>query len=340
MTTLPMTPRAALATRRIVNLDQVACGIPSVVADGAAAGCRAVDCRVAGGVDLRVLPDRGLDVGAAWFGGVPLSWTSPRGECGPLDGPTDGAAWLDRFGGGLITTCGLRNVGSASEGHGLHGVIHHTPAGPVTTTRTVGDDGEVTVTVSATVDETAGLTGHLRLDRTVSTRTGGGHVDLVDTVTNLGDVTEAAPLLYHINLGAPLWSDGAQVSVTADRTVPRDDATRAAPGRWDEAPDPAPGAPERVVEHLLRPDPDGRATATVINAALGLEVEVAWIATTLPRCHQWVHPSLGVLGIEPANCSVLGRVADRRAGTLPTLEPGQARTTRLQVRARSTAVAA
>ena len=39
-----------------------------------------------------------------------------------------------------------------------------------------------------------------------------------------------------------------------------------------------------------------------------------------------------MLGLEPANCSVLGRAADRAAGRLPVLEPGEERVTRLEVR--------
>ena len=59
-----------------------------------------------------------------------------------------------------------------------------------------------------------------------------------------------------------------------------------------------------------------------------------WEAAALPRFHQWVHPAPGiaVLGLEPANCSVLGRAADRAAGRLPVLEPGEERVTRLEVR--------
>jgi hypothetical protein len=50
--------------------------------------------------------------------------------------------------------------------------------------------------------------------------------------------------------------------------------------------------------------------------------------------HQWVHPAPGIaaLGLEPANCSVLGRAADRAAGRLPMLAPGAERTTRLEFR--------
>jgi hypothetical protein len=103
---------------------------------------------------------------------------------------------------------------------------------------------------------------------------------------------------------------------------------------WQRAPDPADGAPERVYEHLVEPDGDGRCTVAVSSPALALRLEVEWDATTLPRLHQWVHPAAGVyvLGIEPANCSVLGRAADRAAGRLPMLDPGASRTTTLAVR--------
>lgn len=330
MTTLTTSPREALEARRLVNLDQVAVAAASTVADGPAHGCRAVDLRVAGGVHLRVLPDRGLDLGAAWFAGLPLAWVSAVGESAPLGVPRDGD-WLLAFGGGLVTTCGLRNVGRPSEGHGQHGAVSHQRARDVRTERRIAGDGQAELSVTGTVDETAGLTGHLRLERRVTTRTGAGLVELTDTVTNLGGGAEPAPLLYHVNLGAPLWDAGASLSVTAGEVVPRDDDARAGLASWSEPPRPDAAGPERVFEHRLEPDPDGRASATVANPAAGLRLRLSWDTAALPRCHQWVHPALGVLGVEPANCSVLGRAADRAAGTLPVLEPGETRTTGLRI---------
>lgn len=331
MTTLPTpVPGEALAGRRVVNLDQLASAAASTVEGGPAHGCRALDLRVAGGIDLRVLPDRGLDVGAAWFAGLPLAWISALGEAAPLAAP-GGTDWLERFGGGLVTTCGLRNVGAPSEGHGQHGAFSHQRARDVRAERRLRDDGQAELAVAGVVDELEGLTGHLRLERRLVTVTGRGLVELSDRVTNLGSHTEPAPLLYHVNLGAPLWDGGAVLEVTAARVVPRDDDARAALESWARPPEPDRAAPERVFEHRLVPDGAGWARAVVTNPGLGLRVEVAWDAATLPRCHQWVHPALGVLAIEPANCSVLGRAADRAAGTLPVLEPGAGRTTSLRI---------
>src|SRR3954453_21334251 len=111
-----MVPGAKLA-----NADQVATAVISTVAEGAAAGSRAVDIRVWNGIDLRLLPDRGLDIGAAWFRGTPLAWISQTGEQAPPEPEAlVDRAWGDFWGGGLVTTCGLSNVGEASEGYGLH----------------------------------------------------------------------------------------------------------------------------------------------------------------------------------------------------------------------------
>ena len=38
-----------------------------------------------------------------------------------------------------------------------------------------------------------------------------------------------------------------------------------------------------------------------------------------------------VVGMEPANCSVLGRAAERQRGTLQFLEPGERREYRLEI---------
>ena len=65
----------------------------------------------------------------------------------------------------------------------------------------------------------------------------------------------------------------------------------------------------------------------------GIEVEVR---SNLPRMWQWIEPSLGALGIEPANCSVLGRAHDRAEGRLPMLAPGETRETWLAITAKET----
>lgn len=317
---------------RLPTLDQLATATESVVADGPASGCRAIDLRVYGGIDLRVLPDRGCDLGAAWFRGLPLSWTSAVGERAPF-APPSGEEWLDAFGGGMMVTCGLRNVGWASEGVGLHGVFSHQRGRVVEVDRRRTERG-VAAVVRAVVRDASHSRWHLELERTITTHTGEGRVEVLDVTRNRGAAPEPAPILYHVNVGAPLWDDGARLEMPCSGGVVPDAAAVAcgAAESWASPPAEDP-AGERGYEHLVEPGPDGWAEARVVNERVGVQLTLRWDAGPLPRFNQWIHPAPGVyvLGLEPANCSVQGRAHDRAEGRLPVLEPGAERVTRLEI---------
>jgi len=311
----------------VLSAAQRATAVESVVSNGPAAGCRAIDVRVLDGIDVRILPDRGCDIGAAWSRGVPLGWISAVGEAAPRPGAW-GAAWA----GGLVTTCGRRNVGAPSEGHPQHGDATHVRA-TVTSVRRAEVDGELAVVVEAAMREADALGPCLETHRTITTWAGGGRVLVADRTRNLAGAAEAAPLLYHVNLGAPLWAPGATLGFADHRAaVPRDADAAAVGDAWDRAPV-FDETPERVFEHTL--DDRAEGVARVHQPALGLTVEVRWDRAGLPRVHEWLHTAHGayVLGIEPANCSVLGRAADRAAGVLPVLEPGEERETWVEISA-------
>jgi hypothetical protein len=289
-----------IAGERLGHLDQVAL----------AAEQPAIDVRVLAGIELRIHPQRGLDLGAAWFRGVPLAWIGPAGE-----GGAESTDWRAAWGGGLVTTCGLDNVGAPSEGIGLHGTYTFLSAEDVASERS-----RAQVVVRGTIDDTRGL----RVKRVVRSAVGEGRVEVADRTTNIFEHPLEAPLLYHVNLGWPLWDEGARVETDAAEVRPRDED--AAPHDWSPAPPQPVALPERVWEHV------GATRAVVVNERLGLRVAVE---SDLPRLWQWVDPAPNVyaLGIEPANCSVLGRAHDRAEGRLPFLEPGQERSTRIVITA-------
>ena len=255
---------------------------------------------------VRLLPERGLDVAEAWLDGIQLAWLSGAGFAG------------SEWGGGLVTTRGLQNVGAPSEGFPLHGRYHERRA------EVLEQRGGL---VRARVED-----GPFVLEREV--RLGNGSLRIRDMTKNVGDTPEPAPLLYHVNIGGPLWAPGGEVGVAElAETVPRDEAARAGLASWSEPPEPD-ESPERVFEHRFRPV-GGTGSARVRNAHTGFELRLTWGAEALPRLHQWVDPRPGYYGfaLEPANCSVRGRAADRAAGTLPLLEPGATRETWLEVQA-------
>lgn len=318
---------------KLANLDQLAGAISSTVADGPARGCRALDLRVADGIDLRILPDRGFDIGQAWFRGVPLAWISGAGESASAGEPT-GEAGRETFGGGLVTTCGLRNVGSPSEGHGLHGRFSHLRASDVRVERTV-DEGDLVLTARAVIDEVDQGGAHLRVERTVATRTGRGRVELTDVTVNLGGAAEPAPILYHVNVGVPLFDQDGRLEIDSLEVLSRDADAERGLGSWMEPGLPVDGASEMVFEHRVRPDESGWGRVALTNGSAGLRLVLRWRQAELPRFHQWVHRGRGmyVVGLEPANCSVLGRAVDRAEGVLPVLEPDERRTTEVRIAA-------
>jgi hypothetical protein len=243
--------------------------------------------------DLRVsvLPDRGLDLGAATFRGRPVSWESPIGFV-PWQGDFGRS-----FGGGLLVTCGLRNVGAASEGQPQHGWYSSLAARDVRHDATTAAGRIVDATVPGPTLE---LTREIVVDE--------GAIRIADVVRNRGPHSEPAPLLYHVNM---LWDE---VEIDSAEVIPRDAEARAADWRSVGA------VSERVYEHL------GATRAVVLVAGVRITIR-----SDLPRLWQWIEPSYGVLGIEPANCSVLGRAQDRAEGRLPELGPGEERSSTLEI---------
>jgi uncharacterized protein DUF4432 len=247
----------------------------------------------ADGFRVHILPGRGFDIGNAWFHGTQIAWMSPLGEI-PWQGD-----FARSFGGGLVTTCGLRNVGRPSEGQPQHGWFTSLPA------RDVRVDGPV---ARARVVEAEVPGPTLELEREIVFD---GGLRITDVTRNLGREPEPAPILYHVNVLCDT------LEIDSDEVLPRDEDAVA--GDWREL---GPPGPERVYEHI------GASSAIVTRGEA--RITVTW---TLPRLWQWIHPEYGVLGIEPANCSVLGRAHDRDEGRLPVLEPGEERVTSITITA-------
>ena len=117
---------------RIGRIEQIG-GLRRVqCTEGPESGTEQILVRTGAGLSYSILPSRGLDIGLAEFGGVPLCWLSPNGVVHPAFYDDRGLAWLRTATGGLLMTCGLTQVGSpgieGGEELGLHGRAHHTPA--------------------------------------------------------------------------------------------------------------------------------------------------------------------------------------------------------------------
>ena len=329
------TKRELLA--RVGDLSQVAGVERFTYDDGVRDGVRAARVRTGGGLDFTVLLSRGIDISHATYKGTPLAWMSQTGEAHHHAFEPEGRGWLRTFYGGLITTCGLQNAGASNvDGDvplGIHGRISHTPAEEVGTwTEWEGDEARVVVT--GKLREANVFGENLRLTRRITAPVGGAEFHIEDRVENVGFKTVPLMLLYHINFGWPLVSESTEV-VAPSRTPAqaRDPEAEKGVAMWGQLESPHPDYAEQCFFHDVEADANGSASVLMVNRALQIGAQVTFDKAALDHCTQWKMMGANeyVCGIEPANCLVLGRAAERAAGRLKTIDPGEERVFRLSI---------
>jgi hypothetical protein len=311
---------------------------PLELVAGRERGVRGFDVATGSGLEFTVLADRALDITRANFRGRSLAYHAPGGQAHPAYYEAQGLGWLKNFAGGLLTTCGLRALGSPSsdngEEFGLHGRISNLPAEEIGYWQQWQDD-EYWMHIHGTMTEGVQFGSSLRLTRHLSARLGGNSLHIEDSVENLGGLPSPHMMLYHCNLGFPLLAPSAELFANSRRVTPRDADAAAGLTQWSTFEAPTPGYREQVFYHEMEADNDGEVRVALINRALdgGLGVYLKYHQKTLPHLVQWKQLGYGtyVLGIEPANCHVEGIAAERASGRLQILQPSETRHYRLEL---------
>ena len=310
--------------------------------NGRGRGTRILDFFTGTGFQFQVLVDRGFDLCHARFLGQSLDWHSANGVVAAPFHESPGFGWLRTFPGGLVTTCGLMQVGSPNrdenEDLGLHGRFSSTPAELVRVEREVEGD-ELRLEAEANVYETSVFGHKLKLHRKIRTGSGQSALFLEDTVTNIGFQRAPFMILYHINLGFPLVDDGSSLLVSADGIVPRD--AEAEKGRADALRFGTPDCSFREQVYFMNmiTDRDGRVAAALVNERIryagfqGLGLYIRYRKDELPEFTEWKMTGCGeyVVGLEPGNCNPVGRKAARESGQLKFIEPGETRKSGLEI---------
>lgn len=294
---------------------------------------RVLRARVLDGLDVEILCDRGLDVGAVWFNGRPLSWSSPIRDASRLPGAM-GRDWLTRFNGGLVTTCGLENIGPATPTDGMHGSHSSQLAHEVTWRSEVSEDGPKVV-VTGTIDSARLFGRRVYVYRTIIVHApadGQPYVSVTDTVRNEGVMPATTALLYHVNFGAPTVLPGTRILVEASAVTEREPCPSVPSEK--ELPESTTEMTEAVFEYAGVPVSHARATALLRTPGMDRDVEVTWSADTLPRLCQWVFPTRGgwALALEPGNAPMWGADRVGESNGAPLLSPGAEFTASVRIR--------
>jgi hypothetical protein len=335
-------PRAELL-RRVGRLAQVA-GVRLVtLGDGAERGVRALEVRTGTGFAFEVLVDRAFDVGRCELAGRPLAWTSGVGFAGPWFSEWEDLGFLRNWGGGFLTTCGIDHAlfmaeDTAEQYHyppkqaerfGLHGRISNRPA------RLTGygerwDGDDCVLWAEGETLQAAVFGEQLLLRRRIEARVGESRLTIHDEVENVGFDRTPHMLLYHINVGFPVVDEGSELLVPARSVVARGDYPVEG---YRQLAAPEPGYVERVFEHEVACEPDGRVPVAVVNRELGLGAFEVFRKDQLP--HHFVWRMLGegtyVVGIEPCTNRTAGRLDARARGELIELEAGEKRAYELEL---------
>lgn len=328
-------------TERSGRMSQFAGAQRSLLMEGKGFGVETVDLWNNAGVHLQVFPGRGMDIGRLTLSGVPFSYMAKPGIVSPAYYEHTDMNWLRNFFAGMLTTCGLSNVGGPGQYEdpvigttqlGLHGRISNAGAENVSVSQKwEGDD--YLVSVSGEVREGCLHAENFVLRRKIWLSLQEKTVHIEDEIENESYQDRPLMLLYHINVGYPVLTENAHFLRSAATTKPNGDYGGES---WKDMEPPQAGYRERVYFH--KPVPGAPAVAAVVNETDSLAIAVEFHPEELPCLTQWKMCNLSeyVMGIEPGNCHPVGRERTERDGILEILPAGGKKRVSLALRLMNT----
>lgn len=309
--------------RKLGSMQQVASVRPVMFCEGLANNTRAYAVKN-GPLQFLVMTDKCLDISECSYRGVNISFLSKPGLIGRNHYDTHGQEALRSIMGGLFFTCGLENICPPCEDEGreypMHGRLRSTPAEHVSADAS-WENSEYVIRISGEMREAELFGENMTLRRTIKTVYGSRRITVTDHIRNNAFRDEVMMLLYHFNVGFPLLDEDAEIVLPSVHITPRDPDAERNISRWNRMGAPVDNMPEEVFIHELAADAAGGTFAALINDRLQMGIQLEFNKQYLPRFIQWKSIASGdyVLGLEPANSSVLGRLHQKQEGfhTLP-----------------------
>lgn len=313
--------------RAVSSMDCYANATEYTFADGTARGLRAVEIRGGGGFQFTVLPDRGMDIAEACYKGIPVGYLSKMGIKNlPLCAAENNGEFGRYFAAGLLTTCGLDNVGSECVVLGKHFPQHgrhtFTPAETVCIHK-YWEEGRYTIALTGTMRLASLFEENLLMKRTIKTTMGEKRVFIMDEITNESSKKQQYMLMYHCNFGFPIVSPDARV-ISNHRQIRYFDESSKQMGRNREELS-VPNHAFKQSTHTLHQPATPIIKAAIVNPALGLGAYVECEERELPCFTQWVQ--LGeqdyVVGLEPGKNNPVGRKQAIEEQSIVEIQPGE-----------------
>lgn len=307
----------------------------SILDNGNGKGVRIAWVNTGSGLRFKIVLDRAMDIADAFYNQNSLAWLSHKGTTSPDPSSRSGASWLDSFGGGLLTTCGLAHVGGPEKDvygeRGLHDRISHTPATIESIVQPDLRTGNLRMSITGRMLQSAVFGPHVELKRTITAELGVPKIYIEDTVANLGNEPAPHMLLYHVNFGWPLIDEGTKLlwegkwksrGSNLDNLIfnaGNDIKTCKAPVEEHN------GNGESVAFIDIDPDFSGICECAVYNATIPLGVKLRFKKEQLPWLTNWQHWGKNeyVTALEPGTHPPIGQSDARKEGSLIFIQPGE-----------------
>ena len=286
---------------------------------GKADGMRLLHVQNGKGLDFFISIDRCADISKLSLKGDNFGYFAPCGYVAPAYYQEPGNGFLKSFTAGFFTTCGLTAVGTPCVDDGeelpLHGTISNIPAERVS----YYIEGD-TIHIDADIRDAALFSRKLLLLRHYEVSLVKNEIVMTDTIKNIGSEESPLEVLYHCNMGYPLLSENAVLSIPTEGVTARNDHAGEGIGDWQKVEKPQKGYEEMCFYHQL----SGTAEVSLYNPDIKKGIMMRYDTENLPYFTQW--KMMGeveyVLGLEPGNCLPDGRKAMREQGKLEFLAPG------------------
>lgn len=300
------------------------CGVEEVrLVGGKGDGMRLLQVHNGKGLEFTVAADRCADIYRLKFKGDNMGYFSPSGYVSPAYYDCVGTGFLKSFTAGFLTTCGLTASGAACEDEGeqlpLHGAIGNTPCEHIWWT-----EDEENIHIHAEISESEIFRHKLHLKRVITCSKRENTFTITDTVENRGHAEAPIMLMYHMNMGYPLLSENAIVEIPSESVYPRDAHAAKDLDTWNKMLPPTPGFEEQCYFHTF--GKEGK--ASIYNPDIRKGLTISFDTEALDSFTQWKMMGYRdyVLGLEPGNCTPVGRAALRQAGKLKFIQSGEKKT--------------
>jgi len=326
--------------KRIGDISQIAGAKLYELKSGRAKGVTAVDVKTGAGFSFTVLPDRAMDIAWAEYKGIPLSFISKTGICSPAYYEKQGLGFLRNFTAGMLTTCGLTQMGAPcvdnGESLGLHGRISNIPADDIAIINEWKGEEEFYIELRGKVRQSSVFGENLTLTRRITTELGTKKLFIKDVIENCGFNSQPFMLLYHCNFGYPLVSEGTKLIQPKTKVKARDKTAEKGIEEYNIFQQPTHNYQEQVFYHDIDSDEEGMTYACLFNEKLstsGIGAYVRFNKNQLNYFSEWKQMGEGdyVVGLEPSTWYPEGRAKAHKRGELKYIEPGELKIFELEI---------